>query len=236
MENLPFPTHFITGKYKTFNHIKLSFLSSQGGIWFLSIRVRRGPSWRVFRCLLSRTDARLSVFPVWAQRKPGCLRRGIHCDQNCTELPCTEAGTGHWVSSVWSPLQGYEEAPLCTESTGGSRDISSKKGKESLFHPRHQRAPSWWVTGKALKSTIVAIFSAACEGSEPRDGVRCVWGGLPQHLLWALRVGTLGSLTGSWRNWALLQYWQVQLPGNCQNKKKEKARRQMSLMLRGSAE
>ena len=64
-------------------------------------------------------------------------------------------------------------------STGGSRDISNKKCKESLFHPRHQRALSWWVTVKALKSTLMAVFTAACEESEPGNGVRCVWGEPP---------------------------------------------------------
>lgn len=163
MENLQFPTHLVTGKYKTFHRIKLGFLYSQGGIWFLSIRVRRGPSRWVFRCLLSGTDARPSVFPGCARRKAGCCRREAPLTkiaQSCPALWQVQ-GTRHLKSGPL--LRAAGEAPLCVASTGSSRDISNKKGKESLFHPRHQRALSWWVAVKALKK-------------HHRGSFHCLWG------------------------------------------------------------
>lgn len=196
MENLQFPTHLLTGKYKTFHCIKLGFLYSQGGIWFLSIRARRGPSRWVFRCLLSGTDARPSVFPGCAWRKAGCCRREAPLTEIAQICPALwqVQGTRYLKSG---PLCGAAgEAPLCMASTGGSRDISNKKAKESLFHPRHQRALSWWVTVKALRKTPSWQFSLLLVKNQCLAiGVRWVGGGLLQHL-WALGGGMLVSLSG----------------------------------------
>lgn len=133
MENLQFPTHLLIEKYKIFYYIQLGFLCLQGGIWFLSIRARRGPT-KDARC--SGTES-VSL----STEKAGLLQEETPAPEIGQSCPALWQEQGTRYLKFDPSLRATGETSLCMASTGGSRDISNKKVK-SLFSPQNTKGRS----------------------------------------------------------------------------------------------